>query len=105
MALLSAATKAFLKKALPYITGAITIITGIKNFRTIQKLKNQDKALSNRIAILNEKLGFLKSIEVASSSQACENLKMGSVDTNAWETTLDFIDTKMSANYTDILEA
>ena len=41
MALLSAATKAFLKKALPYITGAITVITGIKNFRTIQKLKDQ----------------------------------------------------------------
>ena len=41
MALLEAATKAALKKAFQYIAGAITVITGIKNFRTIQKLKDQ----------------------------------------------------------------
>ena len=30
-----------LLKALRFIVGAITVITGIKNFRTIQKLKDQ----------------------------------------------------------------
>jgi len=71
----------------------------------IQKLKTQDKELANRIAILNEKLGFLKSIKVASASHASENLKMGKINTNTWTTTLSFLDTNMSENFDGILQA
>ena len=73
--------------------------------KEIKKLEIQDKELENQIVIFKEKIQFLQSIKVSSSSQASDNLQQGKIDTGAWKTTLDFLETNLSVNYQGMLQA
>ena len=51
MPLLKAATKEILKKAFTYISTILTVVTGVKNYRTIKKLKDQGQdILATKVA-------------------------------------------------------
>lgn len=68
----------------------------------IEALKDQDKALVDKIGVLKAKEKFLESIQVSSTTSISEGLRQGKVNPEAWRSALNFIFTEMSRGKVDI---